>query len=292
MTVNIDTRRIPNVRVDGKLMALLQEMSHFNPAFNYEATDTLGYNEDKRISSVAVFLEGAPVGKVFMSSKYINASGAREVVYNVVSDEIRKRRGDRNTTTSKHMKIAMRAVREAFKRAEKSLIAERLIGDAQSKVERIQAWARDHARSTLIKATEPVLAYLQSIDDGIASASAGLPASLTQVMDPKWKDHLRDHRIASAVYKNFAAKHGVVVRIMRDETMQVANLQTTELTTIKSSYELPTNYQEKLTILKIMENDQPVEHVGFKFSDDERINGVRNEYQAFFLIDGPTYTNC
>lgn len=290
MTVNIDTRLFPGVNVDDKLMALLQEMSHFNPAFSYEATDHMGYNEYKRICTTAVFLDGNPVGKAGISKRF--RDGAQETVYEVTSDGISKRRGNyRNTTSTKHMKIAMRAVREAFKCAETSLIAERLVNDAQSKVERIQSWARDHVRSVLLNVVEPVLSYLQTIDNGTASPNGGLPSSLTQQMGANWQDRLRDHRIAKAVHERFAAKHGVVVRIMRDETMQVVDLQTAQLNVIKSSYELPVNYQEKLTILKIMNDDQPIEHVGFKFSDHERINGVRNEYQAFFLIDGPTYTN-
>ena len=291
MTVNIDTRLFPNVRVDEKLMALLQEMTHFNPAFSYEATDTMGYNENKRICTTAVFLDGNPVGKAGISKRY--RDGGQEAVYEVTSDGINKRRGShRNTTSTKHMKIAMRAVREAFKRAETSLVAGRLVSDAQSRVERIQAWARDHVRSVLLNAVEPVLAYLQTIDNGTASTNGGLPSALTQQMGANWQDRLRDHRIAKAVYEKFSAKHGVVVRIMRDDTMQVVDLQTAQISVIKSSYELPVNYQEKLTILKIMNEDQPIEHVGFKFSDHERINGVRNEYQAFFLIDGPTYTSC
>lgn len=290
MTVNIDTRLIPNVPVDDRLMALLQEMTHFNSAFSYEATDSMGYNEHKRICTAAVFLDGNPVGKAGISKRF--RDGAQEVIYEVTSDGIRKSRGSsRNTTSTKHMKLAMRAVRESFKRAEASLIAERLISDAENKVQRIQSWARDHARNVLLKSTEPVLSYLQSVDNGTASPGSGLPASLTQTMDPKWKDYLRDHRIASAVNAKFEGKCGVVVRPMRDDTLQVVDLKTRELSVLKSSYDLPVNYQEKLTMLKIMEESQPIEHVGFKFSDNERINGVRTDYVAFFLIDGPTYTN-
>lgn len=291
MTVNIDTRLFPEVPVDSKLMALLQEMSHFNAAFSYEAIDASGYSEVKRIRAVAVFVDSQPVGKVSVSTRN-NNSGERETVYHITSDNVRKSRGQRHTKETKHMKLAMRVVREAFQRAEASAIASRLIADAQSKVSNITMWARDHARGVLLKACDPVLSYLQAVENGTATTSAGLPPTLAQAMGPKWQDYLRDHRIASAVNSKFDAKYGVVIRILRDETMQVINLKDESLTIAKSSYDLPTHYQEKLTILKIMNDSQPVEHVGFKFKDYEHINGVRDEYQAFFLIDGPTYTNC
>lgn len=290
--ITIDTRLFRDVPMHPKLLTLLQEMSHFEPTFQYEAIDSMGHNDSKRISAAAVFVDGEPVGKVGINLKYMNATGAREVIYFVVSDGIRKSRGSRNTKETKHLKLAMRAVRETFKRAESSLIAERLINDAKNKAERIRGWAHDHARNVLYKAIEPVLAYLQGVDDGTVSPNGGLPASLTQALDPKWREYLRDRRIADAVYDKFAAKEGIVVRIMRDDTMQAADIPTAQLRTIKSTYDLPTNYQEKLTILKIMNDDQPVEHVGFKFSDYDHVNGVRTDYQAFFLIDGPTYTNC
>lgn len=292
MTVNIDTHLFPGVNVDSKLIALLQEMSHYNAAFSYEAIDTVGFNENKRICAAAVFLDSQPVGKVSVGKKYVNASGTNETVFNVTSDGIRKSRGgNRNTTTSRHMKQAMRAVRESFRRAESDTVAERLISDAENKVQRMQMWARDHARNVLLKATDTILAYLQSIDDGTAQPSNGLPASVTKVLEPKWKDYLRDHRIASSVNTKFEAKYGVVVRPLRDESLQVVDLMTREVSVAKTSYDLPVHYQEKLTMLKIMEEGQPIEHVGFKFSDYDHVNGVRTDYQAFFLIDGPTYIN-
>ena len=293
MTVNIDTRLFPELSVDSKLMALLQEMSHFNAAFSYEAIDASGYSEAKRIRAVAVFVDSQPVGKVSVSTRSNpGGSGAQETVYHVTSDNVRKSRGQRHTKETKHMKLAMRVVREAFQRAEASVIADRLIKDAQSKIGNITMWARDHARGVLLKACDPVLSYLQTVDNGTATTSAGLPPTLAQAMGSKWQDYLRDHRIATAVSSKFEAKYGVVVRTLRDETMQVVNLKEESLTIAKSSYDLPAHYQEKLTILKIMDDGQPVEHVGFKFKDYEHINGVRDEYQAFFLIDGPTYTSC
>jgi hypothetical protein len=51
-----------------------------------------------------------------------------------------------------------------------------------------------------------------------------------------------------------------------------------------SSYDLPVEYQEKLTILKIMEVNQPIEGIGVKVEDDK--------ITYFYMPSGAIQTTC
>jgi hypothetical protein len=108
----------------------------------------------------------------------------------------------------------------------------------------------------------------------------------------EWKDKLNDYRIAKAVTKAFVGNRGVCIRIETDGALATYDLTTKEFVEHKSTYDLPTNYQEKITMLKLMEEYQPIEHVGVWFEESTHDHRLRIEYKYFFLIEGETYTDC
>jgi hypothetical protein len=91
-------------------------------------------------------------------------------------------------------------------------------------------------------------------------------------------------RIAKAVQHSFASNYGVCIRTEKDGTITVVDMNDMNVRMeTTSTYDLPTNYQEKFAILKIMEYKQPIEHVGVKFEESPDL---------YFLIGGETITTC
>jgi hypothetical protein len=45
-------------------------------------------------------------------------------------------------------------------------------------------------------------------------------------------------------------------------------------------------------MLKIVEEDQPIEHIGFRFKKTIGNNGVNTDYEYFYLVGGETYISC
>jgi hypothetical protein len=87
------------------------------------------------------------------------------------------------------------------------------------------------------------------------------------------------------VYAAYEANNGIVIKLVHDGVMVVVDL--TDKTTVKqltSTYDLPSEYQEKLAILKIMENNQPIAGVGVKVEYDSA--------PYFFLPAGAIQTTC
>lgn len=288
----IDTRKYPDVGVHPRLITILQELSHHNPELTYEAIDTTSYYPDgKRITEVAVRSELMPVGKIEVAIRSHSSHGS-EPVYRVYSENIvsgRRRRGHMKET--KHLKIAMKIIKDAFQPSDLNTLAKVIIEGAQGKLERMVSWARDHARGVVVNAHLPILEYLTLIDSGKYMTPA-LPPTLKEAMGGKWQEYLGNMRVATAVANSFRTKQGILIRIEQDETLRVVDIQSATLTMLRSTYDLPTNYQEKLTMLKLMDESQPIEHVGVKFSDYDHVNGVRVHYDLYFLVAGDTYTNC
>jgi hypothetical protein len=91
-------------------------------------------------------------------------------------------------------------------------------------------------------------------------------------------------RIAKAVQHSFASNYGVCIRTEKDGTITVVDMNDMNVRMeTTSTYDLPTNYQEKFAILKIMDYKQPIEHVGVKFEESPDL---------YFLVGGETITTC
>ena len=117
------------------------------------------------------------------------------------------------------------------------------------------------------------------------------PTELEPKFGKDWMEKGDDYRIAKSLLDKFEKhKDGVAIRIEMDGTINVVDIATVSmLYEAKSTYELPDNYQEKITIAKILEHRQPVEHIGVRFDDASSDNPER---AYFYLVGGDTFTDC
>lgn len=286
----LDASKHPGAKLHPKMEAVLLEAAHFNPALTYVATGAVSSANPSSpfITRVAVFDGNSPVGLIEITTRYSRVSG-NITVYAIISDNIRNSRGKRNQKQTKHLKEAMRAIKEAFRPKEVDKIAEELVEVVKDKINSVVRWTKDHMRNAIVNNYEMIFQYLDAVHSGVHTSNT-LPAQLVTALGSKWSEYSHNLQIASAVAKEFSNNYGAVARIERDGTITMVDLQTNTLVPCRSTYDLPTHYQEKITILKLMEQNQPIEHIGAKFVETRLVNSVRLDSEVFFLIDGPTYT--
>lgn len=274
-----------------KLELILLELLHHNPALSFVANSTLtrftGAESSTVVDGVAVFDGYQALGSICASFRDHDATS----VYEIVSEHINRKRGIRNQKTTKHLKEAMKIVKDAFRPTPADAVAVKIIDELREKLDSMRARAAIRVDTVVSRASKPILEYLHYAHNN-PTASAALPTKLLDTLESDWQTAHNNYRIAAAVREQYTAQYGAAVRIERDGTINVADLMTKQLMPVKSTYELPTNYQEKITMLKIMDEYQPIEHVGARFDMTERTNNVDVNYSLFFLIAGETYTTC
>lgn len=281
----IDRSKHRDVEIHPRLITILQELSHHNPELTYETCDKQGMNNPK-VVGVAVVMKNEVLGKIVVGERH-SRRGESEPTFSIHSKNIGGRR-DRKET--KHLKMAVKAAKEYFQPTDIKSIVDDVVSAVNNKMRRTVSYARDHARGCVTNAYEPVLAFLADVHNGTVATQ--IPDKLASSLGTNWQAQLANLRIADAVSMDYAANDGVIVRIERNGTLLVIDLQTKEATYHDTTYGLPTNYQEKITMLKLMDASQPIEHVGVKYDDYDYVNGIKVEYQLFFLVAGDTYTTC
>lgn len=267
-----------------RLLTILCEASMFNPNFTYKATGTSGFGDNQKVSDVAVYEGAHPVGRVSVDSRY--RRNDVDPVFTVQSENIEKRR---NSVTSKHLKVAMKALKETFTPKPDDERARELNSIVDNKMNRIVRHATDHLEGAIRHAAHEVAVFLSDYD-GASVKPSQLPPEVSAKLGSKWREYLSNVRISKSVQMAYATNTGACLRIEDDGSLSMWDMTTQTYSEHKSTYELPTYYQEKITILKLMEENQPVEHIGVKFEDYTHTNGVRRDMHYFFLVAGETYT--
>jgi len=279
---------VPDGAVFADLVALAADAAHFNPNFVFVASDYDMVPGGRRVvSRFDVFERNQPVGKIGRESRYHR--GEYGAAYCVVSNNIKGRRS--HSITSKHLKIAMKAIKDYFKSAPLDERGEDIRKAVEYKLERTARTAASYVTSAAANAAVDMLTFFRDYDS-LPEKPSTLPHNVTRKLSTEWRSRLDDMRIATSVLNKFSTKQGACVLIERDGTLSMYDLATGTLIEHQSTYDLPTYYQEKITILKVMADSQPVEHIGIKFEDSDSTHGVRRDLEYFFLVAGETHTTC
>lgn len=286
-SIKIEYGKYAGKPIAPKLLTLLNEVHHFNPGFTYVAKDTRGVGDTANIDEITVVQGNQIVGVIGVSNRY--RRNESEDVFVARSENIKRERAI--TITSKHLKVVMKEIREAFKPRSMEKRIEEVTDTISTQLLRMKRNATSHVQSSVQSAATEVLMYLHKLQSGNAR-STELPSELLAKLGRNWETYLDSARISESVVADYNAKRGICVRIERDGKLAVVDLATDTLTEHDTTYDLTSNYQEKITMLKLMDEAQPIEHVGARFTDWNSENGVRCDYDYFFLVSGATYTNC
>jgi len=260
-----------------------------NPSLSFEkyGKKNLGISDKESIIRCRVILGYEKLGFVAIKSIYTNQG--YQMVWEVQSPNVIKSRGDSNTTRSKVLKNITQSALKVFVPTDINALAHKIIDICSEQIFEMLSNAR-RPYHELIDSCQTI-AYDYALDVFTNKETATFPDKLrTTFESAKFKELSNNHRIVNSIYNSFKNhKSGVVIRIEEDETLNVADLQThAMMLSVKSTYDLPKNYQEKFAILKIMDRSQPIEGVGVKVvgRSHNRVAGDPHEY--YYLVGGDT----
>jgi hypothetical protein len=241
-------------------------------------TYTLG---DPVADEFDVFNGTEKVGKIWAHREFDRRSQENVMIYNISSPRIQNARGNRNRKHSKHYGVILKAALDAFAEVPESIIAEQIIEKAGYRVKNLASSAIGHASYCVRGYELEVLEYFKSIEDeGPSPIPQGLISKLSN-----WRERYANARIAKSVTDGFNADDGILVKFMSNEEMLMVDLTNkNEVKHLRSSYDLPVEYQDKITMLKLLDLNQPIESVGVK---------VENENVTYFYMpSGSVVTTC
>ena len=286
MTINIDYKKYEKCALLPKLEMFLNDLTIRKPNVKFVVAGTRIDNNVRNVKNVDVYDGYEHVGAICIEMDYNKTESGD--LYEVSSPKIFKSRGNKDTRATKHYKKALKLATELFEKSPADVLAKQIHGRVEECVHSMHRSAEQQLEQCLYNPLADIGMYLHRVKHG---GPQPFPTELEAKFGKEWVDKGDNYRIAKSLLDRFTKhKDGVAIRIEMDGTINVVDIATTSmLYEVKSTYELPDNYQEKITIAKILEHRQPVEHIGVRFDDASSDNPER---AYFYLVGGETFTDC
>jgi len=263
-------------KIAPSLENLMRELHHRMPRISYSVKNV----SQLEIQGVHVYHDYELVGIINIEHHHVE--GVKFDSYNIRSERIKTKRrasgsNSKNIKQTKHFKNAVKIAMDVFKRTEPNVIAAKIVTEIGGDIQSMVNTAGAQARGFLTNQYEAVLSYL-------TGASPTMSPELIEAIKVDGQAKYDNIRIAKAVQHSFVSNYGVCIRTEKDGTITMVDMNDMNVRMeTTSTYDLPTNFQEKFAILKIMEYKQPIEHVGVKFEESPDL---------YFLVGGETITTC
>ena len=286
MTINIDYKKYEKCALLPKLEMFLNDLTIRKPNVKFVVAGTRIDNNVRNVKNVDVYDGYEHVGAICIEMDYNKTESGD--LYEVSSPKIFKSRGNKDTRATKHYKKALKLATELFEKSPADVLAKQIHGRVEESMISMARSAENQFEHSFYNPLAQIGMYLHRVkQDG----PQPFPTELEPKFGKDWMEKGDDYRIAKSLLDKFEKhKDGVAIRIEMDGTINVVDIATTSmLYEVKSTYELPDNYQEKITIAKILEHRQPVEHIGVRFDDASSDNPER---AYFYLVGGDTFTDC
>ncbi len=265
-----------------ELEMLVQQLFAVMPNLEFYATNAanLGSIGDARkINVFDVFSGDQKLGVVSWYESYSRSKG-HYFSYRIYSRKIRKERGDAHLKMPGSLKSALKTAGEVFVKDAPNVLAEKFYEAMRSEMSGLIYHASNDIEHRCRPFFQTAFAYTVSVIQG---SPVPIDAKLLQeVTSPRFEEAQNTCRIAKSVGNALSSREGVIVYVDREEKLTVVDLQTYTISKLESTYDLPKNYQEKFTILKVMEDNQPIEGTGIKMKvsvDDMKLH-------LFYLVSG------
>jgi hypothetical protein len=264
-----------HVTIAPTLETLMRELHHRMPRISYVVRNV----SQLEVYGVTVYHDYELVGVINIEHHHVE--GVKFDSYNIKSERIHTKRkakgsGSKNIKQTKHFKNAVKICMDSFKRTESNVIASKIVTEVGGDIQSMVNTAGAQGRGFLTGQYEAILSYL--------TGATPMSPELTEAIKVDGQARYDNLRIAKAVQHSFMANYGICIRIEKDGTLTVVDMNDMNVRMeTTSTYDLPTNYQEKFAILKIMDYKQPIEHVGVKFEESPDL---------YFLVGGETITTC
>jgi|APGre2960657373_1045057.scaffolds.fasta_scaffold66602_2 hypothetical protein len=293
MTLDIDYKKHDKCDLLPKLEMFLNDLAIRKPNVKFVVNGTRVHNNVRHVRSVDVYDGYEKVGAICIEMDYNRTkSGFSDKdsfdIYEVTSPKIVKSRGSADTRATKHYKKALKLATELFEKSPADVLAKQIHTRVEEFMQSMGRTAENQFEHSFYNPLAQIGMYLYRVkQDG----PQPFPTDIEPKFGKEWMQRADDYRIAYSLLDKFTKhKDGVAIRIEIDGTINVVDVATVSmLYEAKSTYDLPNNYQEKITIAKILEHRQPVEHIGVRFDDGSHDHPER---AYFYLVGGDTFTDC
>jgi hypothetical protein len=286
MTINIDYKKHDKCDLLPKLEMFLNDLAIRKPNVKFVVSGTRVHSSVRHVRSVDVYDGYEKVGAICVEEDYKSTESG--YLYEVSSPKIVKSRGNTDTRSTKHYKKALKLANDLFEKSPADVLAKQIHERVESYMNSMCQSAENQFEHSFYNPLAQIGMYLHKVkQDG----PQPFPTDIESRFGKDWMAKGDDYRIANSLLDKFTKhKNGVAIRIEMDGTINVVDIATVSmLYEAKSTYDLPSNYQEKITIAKILEHRQPVEHIGVRFDD---ASSDHPERAYFYLVGGETYTDC
>jgi prolyl oligopeptidase PreP (S9A serine peptidase family) len=293
MTINIDYKKHDKCDLLPKLEMFLNDLAIRKPNVKFVVSGTRNNNGERRVRSVDVYDGYEKVGAICIEMDYNRTnSGFSDKdsfdIYEVTSPKIVKSRGSADTRATKHYKKALKLANDLFEKSPADVLANQIHTRVAEAMQSMGRTAENQFEHSFYSPLAQIGMYLHKVKQ---EGPQPFPTEIEPKFNKEWMQRADDYRIAHSLLDRFEKhKDGVAIRIEIDGTINVVDVATVSmLYEAKSTYDLPNNYQEKITIAKILEHRQPVEHIGVRFDDGSHDHPER---AYFYLVGGDTFTDC
>jgi hypothetical protein len=264
----------------------LNDLAIRKPNVKFVVSGTRVLNNIRNVRSVDVYDGYEKVGAICIDINYDKAESGD--LYEVTSPKIVKSRGNTDTRSTKHYKKALKLANDLFDKSPADVLAKQIHMRVEESMISMARSAENQFEHSFYNPLAQIGMYLHKVKH---EGPQPFPTDIEPKFGKDWMEKGDDYRIAKSLLDKFEKhKDGVAIRIEMDGTINVVDIATVSmLYEAKSTYDLPNNYQEKITIAKILEHRQPVEHIGVRFDD---ASSDHPERAYFYLVGGETFTDC
>ena len=255
------------------LEELLTKLYHKVPRLNFESVHS-GYvkGSEQSIYEVKVFNGNEMVGSIEVNYTSFRNQGKCDV-YTISSPRIKNRITPRHAKVTKLPAEALKAAVKTFSPVSTATeIITSLKGRIATEVGSVQYNAVRQAERLGEDYLLPLMELAMVVNSG---GRAIINTDLAKMLSKNnMEKAINNARIATAVNTDFKNQSGIMVKEERDGSLLSVLLDTSlpdiqRVMAYSDTYGLPEIYQTKLAMLRILEQKQPVESIGIKFSIED-----------------------
>jgi hypothetical protein len=233
---------------------------------------------NKRVKNMRFEYDGGDRVECYKEWEYVGELGyayherAGNKLFHVKSDKyIENHKSPYHSKQSKHMRQIVKECVRVFKNTESSEIAKKIVDATKNSVENIVDAHEDAIYyDRWIPEIYVNVNYSQALlERCVEGRPLPKPDNLTDELLSKMRDKLHAHKVASGLWEEVKNKEGYYVRIENDGTYNVVDLaDSSELLISTQDFdELPEIMKDKLTLLKMQNNETCVINTGIKARD-------------------------
>lgn len=251
-------------RVHKELEGFIVSLFVKNPALLFKEVDFSYINSEKVADEFTVYFNTDEVGKIFF----------RDGKIWVRSPLINNERKPYNDFRTKNAKAAIRKAREVF--------VPEAVGDVGGNICMRTRDAMDNLKYCAYRklpdlSSSDVVSFFRHYK--FSDIKLPIPSAIDARLTDATIQAIDEHEIVSELHKLSYAKNGYALREDVDGSMTIVKMDDESiLYRGKSTYDLPEWMQSKVTILKLLENNQAARNIGCKMD--------RDGYIYYFIVDG------